>query len=656
MLVQEERSHLGNGVSALAIDKPESEIKINFRSGYLRSQLMKKDPALFSRKGTLFDYFYENYGRVGVVGLIFFSLLILILVNNKGDSPALLCIKPASKEHEANPFPNVAFGNVAPIKDTSRFHVVHADKWIVVAASGSPTENVLAMVKMQGWQVLAVGDSHTPANWDARGAIFLSVEQQAALKYEVLAHLPFTSHVRKSVGYLFAIQHGAKVIYDGDENTFIPGHDLNYVFDVALLKSQNQTTTKLLQFVTLPNRSIINPYIHFGQHSVWPRGLPLESVSSINPEIYYDSIPSGKQWIQQGIANGLPDVDSIFYQTRKSITESINIKFDSHAPPVAVPQGTMAPINHLNTLFHYPAFWALMLPVSVNPQVSDIFRGFWAQRLLWDIGGCVAIYPPSVHRIDSGKQISYEEEKDLHENAERLINFLVDWKPRKSAFFMRVLELSHSLAEAGFWTTQDVEFTAAWLKDLVSVGYKEPALHVSSVDRKVPSLNELDHMEFVPLSLPSIYLGVKEASTVVSEVGNLLKWRQFYGHIVLILECTWPVDGTALGWRMLYGRIFQKVVLLSNMSDSSQGVEANADWQTFKLLAQIYQRYPKAEGFLYMKDNILLNYWNLLQANKTRLWNLRRIVSIPARLLWLMLKSQHLCPMVFFRFLKLGSW
>ncbi|MCO5551393.1 hypothetical protein L7F22_004896 [Adiantum nelumboides] len=513
MLVQEHRTEPSHDGSELAAGS-KSEIKINFRNGYFRSQLLKKDPALFSRKGTLIEYISENFTKLGILGLVFFSLLILLLVKNRGDSSALLCIQPSLKEHNEIPFPDIDFERVVAVKDTSRFHVVKADNWIVVAASGPPTVEVLAMTKMQGWQVLAVGDSDTPSNWDVRGAIFLSIEQQAALKFRVLAHLPFTSHVRKSVGYLFAIQHGAKVIYDADEHASILGHNLSYVFDVALPESHSKTNS-LLQFVSLPNRTVINPYIHFGQHSVWPRGLPLDSVSSINSEIYYDSVSSGRQWIQHGLSNGLPDVDSVFYFTRKGVQELIDIKFDSRAPPVVLPQGTMAPFSHINTLFHHSAFWALMLPISVNPQVSDIFRSFWAQRILWEIGGYLAVYPPSTHRTDAKMAFSFEEEKELHESVDRLINLLIGWTSKKSTFFMRILELSHALAEAGLWAAQDVDFTAAWLQDLVSVGYREPSLFSHDVARQVPSSKQSDQLEFVPLTLSSIHLGVQETSTVV---------------------------------------------------------------------------------------------------------------------------------------------
>ncbi|MCO5591878.1 hypothetical protein L7F22_045871 [Adiantum nelumboides] len=225
--------------------------------------------------------------------------------------------------------------------------------------------------------------------------------------------------------------------------------------------------------------------------------------------------------------------------------------------------------------------WVGQLNSSGVMQVSDIFRSFWAQRLLWEIGGYLAIYPPFTHRTDAKMAFSFEEEKDLHESVDRLINLLIGWTSKKSTFFMRILELSHALAEPGLWAAQDVDFTAAWLQDLVSMGYREPSLFCHDVARQVPSSKQSDQLEVVPLTLSSIHLRVQETSTVVSEIGNLLKWKQFYGHIVLILECTWPVNCSALGWRMLYGRMFKNVVLLSSKSDPSFKVEANENWQTF---------------------------------------------------------------------------
>jgi hypothetical protein len=132
------------------------------------------------------------------------------------------------------------------------------------------------------------------------------------------------------------------------------------------------------------------------------------------------------------------------------------------------------------------------------------------------------------------------------------------------------------MAEAGVWAPLDVAYTADWLQDLLSVGYTQPELSIFE------EVNQSELFEFVPLALPSSHLGVQDTSTVGFEIGNLLRWKRFYGNIVLIMECTWPVNQTALSWRMLYGRIFRNVVLLSTQSDARFGVMATEDWQSYK--------------------------------------------------------------------------
>jgi hypothetical protein len=52
-----------------------------------------------------------------------------------------------------------------------------------------------------------------------------------------------------------------------------------------------------------------------------------------------------------------------------------------------------------------------MLPVSVSRMASDVLRGYWGQRLLWEVGGYVAVYPPTVHRYDRLRLIPFQRRK-----------------------------------------------------------------------------------------------------------------------------------------------------------------------------------------------------------------------------------------------------
>lgn len=563
----------------------------------------------------------ENFYKVVAISILVVSVAGIFFLRNVGNNGALICLQNRAAEIEKIPFPKIDWNGVKYMADKSTpYASFRSERWIVVSVSNYPSDSLRKLVKIKGWQVLAIGNSKTPSDWNLKGAIFLSLEQQATLGFRVIDHLPYDSYIRKNVGYLFAIQHGAKKIFDADDRGDIIDGDLGKHFDLELV-GENARHESILQYShESPNRTVVNPYIHFGQRSVWPRGLPLENVGEVAHEEFYTETYGGKQYIQQGISNGLPDVDSVFYFTRKTTLEGFDIRFDERAPKVALPQGMMAPMNSFNTLFHAPAFWALMLPVSVSTMASDVLRGYWAQRLLWEIGGFAVVYPPTVHRYDSIQAYPFSEEKDLHVNVARLTKFLVQWRSGKHRLFEKILQLSYAMAEEGFWTELDVRFTAAWLQDLIAVGYQQPRMMTLEFDRIRANIGEGDRKEFVPQKLPSVHLGVKEVGTVNYEIGNLIEWRKNFGNVVLIMFCTSPVERTALEWRLLYGRIFKTVIILSEQRNVDLAVEHARLEQVYKYLPKIFDQYTSAEGFIFLQDNTILNYWNLMQADKTKLW------------------------------------
>lgn len=563
----------------------------------------------------------ENLYKIISILLLLATIAALFFLRNVGDTAALLCFESKTRELETIHFPKIDWNKIPPISDKSTPYAnFRAERWIIASVSDYPTDSLQGLVRIKGWQVLAVGNSRTPADWSLKGAIFLSFEMQSKLGFRVLDYLPYDSYVRKSVGYLFAIQHGAAKIFDADDRGDVIDGDLGKHFDVELLGEQARQEIILQYTHENPNRTVVNPYIHFGQRSVWPRGLPLEKVGEIGHEEYYTEVFGGRQFIQQGISNGLPDVDSVFYFTRKSGLEAFDIMFDEHAPKVALPQGMMVPINSFNTLYHSSAFWGLMLPVSVSTMASDVLRGYWAQRILWEVGGYVVVYPPTVHRNDRIEAYPFSEEKDLHVNVGRLINFLVSWRSHKNRLFEKVLELSYVMAEERFWTDKDVKFTAAWLQDLLAVGYQQPRLMSLEIERPRAAIGHGDRKEFVPRKLPSVHLGVEETGSVNYEIGNLIRWRKNFGNVVLVMFCSGPVERTALEWRLLYGRIFKTVIILSTQKNEDLAVDQGQVDYLYKQLPGIMNRYTSAEGFLILQDNTVLNYWSLMQADKTKLW------------------------------------
>ncbi|CAH3141878.1 unnamed protein product [Porites evermanni] len=92
------------------------------------------------------------------------------------------------------------------------------EKWIVVTTINSPTDDVKKLAAIDGWKVVVVGDTKTPADWSHPNCVFLSVERQKTLGYRIHDLLKYRSYPRKNIGYLYAIQHGAKIIYETDDD------------------------------------------------------------------------------------------------------------------------------------------------------------------------------------------------------------------------------------------------------------------------------------------------------------------------------------------------------------------------------------------------------------------------------------------------------
>ncbi|XP_059151066.1 uncharacterized protein LOC131937552 [Physella acuta] len=339
------------------------------------------------------------------------------------------------------------------------------DKWIIVTSIASPTEQVKYLAMLKDWRLVVVGDRKSPATWSLPSCDYLSVETQKQLGYDVIDHLPYGSYARKNIGYLYAIQHGAKVIYETDDDNR-PNDDLkNFVLT---------PTTPGLMFV---GNNVFNPYLHFGQSTLWPRGFPLSYIGKKQQRLYKVSSNWNTPTIQQGLVNGDPDMDAIFRLSRKSESTPLNVTFDPLAPPAILPEGVFSPFNSQNTLFHQAAFWALFLPTTTTFRMCDIWRGYWAQRLMWEIGGTLGFFPANAYQVRNSHSYieDAKQEKDMYFQTEELIEFLRNWKCEENIrFFQCVIKLTSDMADEKYWQHEDVKLVRLWLNDLNKLGYQEP--------------------------------------------------------------------------------------------------------------------------------------------------------------------------------------
>lgn len=375
--------------------------------------------------------------------------------------------------------------------------------WGVVTTINPPTRAVRTLAAMLPERVVVVGDEPTDDDAWRRAVkaglriVYLSYDIQRASRWRIAAALPARSYTRKMLGYLRAVEGGAEMIYETDDDneyirdgiaTIILGASLPSLIPPMLKASLLASDSK--SGSALP---IVNAYAHFGAHDAWPRGIPIEQVAPLTraPLAYGPSRPR-RCLIQQGLADGDPDLDAV-YRLIKRDAPTFNV-----ADPMAIQRGAYSPWNSQNTLIHKNAFWALLLPITVPFRVTDIWRSYWTQRLLWHVDGDLCFLSPTVKQRRNAHDNFYDflDEIQIYRQAGDLIRALDAWQPHTSLLHnvshggnvislpTLMLQLLGDLAEAGFFGENsqiELQLASAWIQDLQATGYTFPRVIVDSL-------------------------------------------------------------------------------------------------------------------------------------------------------------------------------
>ncbi len=237
---------------------------------------------------------------------------------------------------------------------------------VVLTSIAHPTPQVAAFLRQKDWRVVFVADLKTPYFDPPAGLDMLSVSRQMASPHRLAALLPWRHYSRKNLGYLAAIEDGARTIFDTDD-------------DNAPLDPWTPAPAPGPSVTLVDPQTWVNAYAHFGAGQAWPRGYPLERIGSC-PAPRTQPTPAGDVAVWQGLVEGDPDVDAIYRLTCRR-----PVAFQP-APPLVLPPETYCPFNSQNTWWSQRAFPYLYLPATVTFRFTDILRSLVAQRCFWSHG------------------------------------------------------------------------------------------------------------------------------------------------------------------------------------------------------------------------------------------------------------------------------
>jgi hypothetical protein len=277
-----------------------------------------------------------------------------------------------------------------------------------------------------------------------------------------------------------------------------------------VLRLPGAHTPDNLYSVNIPfayNFTLLNPYPLMGAtvSPAWPRGYPLHLIKSTyhhyhsissdadpanaanhphliamnNFILHKATVPAQSVGVVQYLANNDPDVDAIY-----RLIQPLPLNFALSHHPLLLPlnnanqQQVYCPYNAQATLHMHSALWTLLLPISVHGRVSDIWRSYFAQRLMADVDLSVVFHPPYIvqYRNSHNYLADFDSEGPLYLEAGMLVEQLTAWYSCAPTLPERMETLWIMLYERGYIQKNDVDLMQVWLQTLLEVQYPFPEI------------------------------------------------------------------------------------------------------------------------------------------------------------------------------------
>jgi hypothetical protein len=279
-------------------------------------------------------------------------------------------------------------------------------KAIVVTSINEPNavlRSLASGAEEAGFDFILVGDTKSPADFALDGCDYFDIQRQLSTKFSFAQKCPTRHYARKNIGYLIAIDRGAKLIVETDDDNF-PREEFFKDRSLEVDCPRNQ------------DEGWLNVYGYFSTSTIWPRGLPLTEINGSARA--FEELPFASNFcpIQQGLADENPDVDAIY---RLVLPLPQNFRSDRR---VALSAGCWSPFNSQNTSWWPQAYPLLYLPAYCSFRMTDIWRSFVAQRIAYENDWAVLFHEPTVwqSRNEHDLQKDFEDEVPGYLNNDRI--------------------------------------------------------------------------------------------------------------------------------------------------------------------------------------------------------------------------------------------
>lgn len=279
---------------------------------------------------------------------------------------------------------------------------------------------------------------------------YYSAEQQTELSLKIVSVLPFNHYTRKNIGYLLAIKNGTEMIIETDDDNY-PQSNYHFTFNRNIVGN------------VVSEEGWVNTYRYFTPEHIWPRGFPLDLVTKEIPKL--GESKSVNSPIQQYLANKNPDVDAVYRLVINKELDFLELRQN-----VILDQFVWCPFNSQNTVWFKEVFPLLYLPSTCSFRMTDIFRSYVAQRILWTINAHLSFGNATVYQDRNEHSLikDFQDEISGYLNDKKIIEYLsnVELKNGRENIAENLLRCYRVLVEKNILQKEELSIVDAWIEDL----------------------------------------------------------------------------------------------------------------------------------------------------------------------------------------------
>ena len=322
---------------------------------------------------------------------------------------------------------------------------------VVITTIYPPSKSIQQFSGMKEYVLYVSGDNKTPERWLNRNTHFFSIEDQKK-QFPDLHKLVAENHYsRKNFAYLFAIRFtDSDRMFESDDDNIPNSH------------FPNDTKESFTEIDTLYLKDkkckVFNVFNLFTKSKVWPRGFPLSDLH-LKPN-YNLQKKTTKILLEHSLSDLDPDVDAVYRLTNGQEVNFLQNK------KISLARNIYCPFNSQSTYWRKEIFPLLYLPSTVTSRVCDIWRGYVAQRIIWELGGNIVFLSPCVYQERNRHDFmkDFNEELDLYLRVNNLIELLDSLTLKGSVNNMLYSTYEH-LVKNGFFQTQELKILEMWLSN-----------------------------------------------------------------------------------------------------------------------------------------------------------------------------------------------